>query len=390
MKRELSWCRLVLGLLLVYIIAAYSFGQNVPQQPKQAALGPELVALGEVSSVQIPSVPAESIAAPLLCDPEGRILFRLATPEAGIEDPVSVSSDGKTVIRFTKEKINDIPRPVMLRFFLAGSDVYILTSGSTPLGSTMKLRKPDGELVEQQASKSGKFVVHFEPNGNYAGAIRLDLPFKPMHLGVFENGDFLISGADPATYEPRVAIVASNGQLRRFLELKDDVHAREESGSSEKGNDSTALPRLRPAPGRPPQSRVTETLFDVVGTSQIAKDGQNLLLFRPLNGPVFSISPSGEVTVHKLKMEGDYRLYTIKAAGGLWIVEFLHDVPNSAAVELSTYAFDPESGAPLQKYLFPPDTGWGLACADGDELTFIVADERTNALKIVKLAPGAK
>lgn len=135
---------------------------------------------------------------------------------------------------------------------------------------------------------------------------------------------------------------------------------------------------------------MTETLFGVVGTSQIAKDGQNLLLFRPLNGPVFSISPSGEVTVRKLKMEGDYRLYTIKAAGGLWIVEFLHDVPNSAAVELSTYAFDPESGAPLRKYLFPPDTGWGLACADGDELTFIVADERTNALKIVKLAPEAK
>ena len=84
------------------------------------------------------------------------------------------------------------------------------------------------------------------------------------------------------------------------------------------------------------------------------------------------------------------RPYTIKAVARFWIVEFLHDVPNSAAVELSTYAFDPKSGAPLRKYFFPPDTGWGLACADGDDLTFIVADENDNRLTLVKLAPGAK
>jgi len=380
----------ILRFLLPCIVGANSFGQDVPRQTEQAALAPQSVSLGEVSSVQIPSLPAESIGAPLLCDAQGRILFRLATPENGIEDPVSVSSDGKTVIRFAREKINDITRPVMLNFFLDASDVYILTRGSTPLGYEMKLRKPTGEVVEQQASKSGMFVVHFKPDGNYAGAVRLDLPFKPFHLGVFENGDFLISGRDPATYEPRVAIVASNGQFRRFLELKGDVHAQQESGASGKGSDPTALPRFKPAPGSPPQSFATGTLLGVVSASQIAKDGRNLLLFRGLSGPVFSISPSGEVSVHKLKVEGDYSLYTIKAVGGAWIVEFLHDVPNSQAVELSTYAFDPESGAPLRRYFFPPDIGWGLACADGDELTFIVADEKNNTLKLVKLAPGAR
>jgi hypothetical protein len=326
----------------------------------------------------------------LSCDAQGRVLFRLATPENGIEDPVSVSSDGKTVIRFAKEKINDIPRPVMLSIFLAGADVYALTKGSTPLGYETKLRTPTGEVTQQQASKSGMFIAHFAPDGNYAGAVSLDLPFQATRFGVFENGDFLISGADPATDEPRVAIVASNGQLRRFLELKGDVHAQQESDESGKSSDPTALPRFKSAPESPPGSFATRTLRGAISTSQIAKDGRDLLLFRPLNGPVFSISPSGEVNVHRLKVEGDYRLYTIKAVGGGWIVEYLHDVPNSAAVELSTYAFDPESGAPLRKYFFPTDTGWGLACAGGDELTFVVADEKNNTLKLVKLAPGAK
>jgi hypothetical protein len=43
----------------------------------------------------------------------------------------------------------------------------------------------------------------------------------------FGDGDFLIAGTDKDG--PRVAIVGSNGQFRRFVELKGDVHARDES-----------------------------------------------------------------------------------------------------------------------------------------------------------------
>jgi hypothetical protein len=88
-----------LRALLAVILAVHTFVQSRAQQGKEAAVTPESVPLGKVSSVGVPSVPAESIGAPLLCDSDGRIVFRLATPEAGVEDPVSVSSDGKAVIR---------------------------------------------------------------------------------------------------------------------------------------------------------------------------------------------------------------------------------------------------------------------------------------------------
>jgi hypothetical protein len=381
-----------IGFILILIsLVTGSVGQIAQQAPSEsAATTPQRVSLGPVSTVEIPSLAAKSITAPLLCTPDGSILFRQATPEAGIEDPVSVSKDGKTVIWFGREKMNDIPRPVPLSVFLLGSDVYVLTKGSIPLGSESKWRTPTGEVVSQPASKAVTFVAHFEGNGNYAGAVPLELNFNPQRLGVFENGDFLVSGADPSTDEPRVAIVASNGQLRRSLELKGDVHAQLESDSHGRGNDPTALPRFKPVPGSPSESFVTETLRGVVSTLQIAKDGPNLLLFRPLNGPVFSIAPSGEVTVHKLKVEGQSRLYTMKTTGDSWIVEFLHDVPHSSAQEFSTYAFDSESGAPLREYFFPADLGWGLACADGDEFTFVTANEKTDSLELIKLAPAVK
>jgi hypothetical protein len=232
--------------------------------------------------------------------------------------------------------------------------------------------------------QSSRYIAHFDHDGNYMGAVHLDLPFQPLHLGVFDDGDFLIAGMEPSTGEPRVAIVGSNGQFRRYIELKGDVHLQDESDAPNKRNDLTALPRYRPSQTH------GESVFDVVSLSQIAKDGPNLLLFRPFNGPVFSISAAGQVEVHKLGAEGDYRLFTIKPTSSAWIVELIREIPShGAAEEFMTLAFDPQTDSPLREYFFPADLGWGLACTDGNEFTFVMADTESRNLKLVTLAPGS-
>ncbi|MFZ0320679.1 MAG: hypothetical protein WAL56_16260 [Candidatus Sulfotelmatobacter sp.] len=275
-------------------------------------------------------------------------------------------------------------RPTIRGLFPKGTDVYVLGMGSTPLGYETRLRKPNGEIVSEPASKTSSFVGRFRRDGTYTGSVPLELPFKALQLGVFDNGDFLITGIDSSTSEPRAAIVASNGQLRRLLELKGDVHPLDDSSPNGPDRDPTALPRNKPWRG------FAESLRDVVFTSQIAEDNRSLLLFRPSSGPVFSISPSGEVRARKLRIEGTYRLFTIKRARDSWIVEYIHDVPGSAAQEFSTYEFDPGDSRAKREYFFPTDLGWGLACADGDEFTFIVADEKAGMLKLVKLAPQGR
>lgn len=375
-------CRSVRVLAFSAFAVTLSFGQQLPQHSSQTVM-PEKVTLEEVSSVLVPSLPAESMAMPVLCDPDGNIVLRLAMPDTGVEDPVSVSRDGKTLTRFGKEKINDITRPVPVSMFLSRSEVYILTRGSIPLNSDAKWRTPTGQVETRQALKSSMFIARFQRDGSYAGAVPLHLPFRPLHLGVFANGDFLIAGADPTTDEPRVAIVGPNGELRQSVELHGDVHARQEPGGSAKeSDDPNALPRSKTWEG------FAESLRDVVSTSQIATDGPNLLIFRPVNGPVFSISASGEVRVHKLKVKGDYRLFTIKATRDSWIVEFIYDLPDGTAQRFATYAFDPETGAPLREYFFPTDLGFGLACVDGDEFTFVMANVGGKALELVKLRPA--
>jgi hypothetical protein len=377
-------CRPTVFAAVVAIAASFCPAQNLPshltENPTDAV---EKVSLATVSVVEIPSLPAESIAAPVLCQSDGGVLLRLAMPGTGLEDPVSVSEDGKTVVRFDRSKINDISRPTIRGLFPKGTDVYVLVMGSIPLGSEIKLRKPNGEVVSEPTSKTSFFVGRFRQDGTYTGSVPLELPFKALQLGVFDDGDFLIAGMDPSTSEPRVAIVASNGQLRRLLDLTGDVHPLD--GSSQGGDrDPAALPHNKPWRG------FAESLRDVVLTSQIAEDSRGLLLFRPSSGPVFSISPAGEVRARKLRVEGTYRLFTIKRARDSWIVEYIHDVSGSAAQEFSTYEFDPDSGGPTREYFFPTDLGWGLACADGDEFTFVAADEKAGMLKLMKLAPQGR
>lgn len=339
------------------------------------------VTLGEVSTVPVPSLP-ESIGPPLMCDSDGRIVFRLVMPDTGMEDPLSLSRDGKTITRFGREKINDVQQPGLLTSFLSGSDVYILTRGTVQLGNSTKLRKPSGEEITQPATKSNMFVAHFESDGRYAGAVPLDVPFRSQQLGVFDNGDFLIGGIDKSRTQPQLAIVAPNGQVRRLVELKGDVHAQEEPDSSRREKDPTALPLHGSTEG------LADSLFDVVSNSRMVKYGSELLLFRPANSPVFSVSPSGEVRVHKLKVEGSYRLFAIKPAANSWIVQFIRQIPNSPEMEFATYGFGPETGLPLKEYFFPRDMGWGLACADETEFTFVMADSKGEALQLITLAPA--
>lgn len=370
------------ALLFMSFTGTWLFAQQIPQHSVKT-MGPERVPLGEVSTVPIPSLPPESIVMPVFCEPGGGILFRLATPNRGVEDPVSVSGDGKTVIHFGSWKINDITDPVMLSVFLSGSDVYILTKGSVPLGRESKWSTPKGDVISRPAAKASTFIAHFESDGRYAGAVPLDLPFRALHLGVFESGEFLIAGAESGTDEPRVAIVGSDGQLLRFVQLKGDVHGRADSEVAEKEKDPTAFPRVDP-------SGLGRSLRDVVSTSQIAPDGTNLLLFREMSGPVFSISPSGAAEVHNLRVGGHSELFTIRAARPFWIAEILHDLPQGGGEEFSVYAFDPESDKPMREYFFPKDFGWGLACTDGSKFSFIVADNDRNTVSLVKLSPTVK
>ena len=376
-------------LVFTLLVVACSMAQDASQRP-QAPLFPEpdKVPLAVVSTVSVSSLPSRdlALALPLLCGREGTVVVRFFSmsptqpPEGG--EPLAISAEGKVVARFGTEKIADVQQPRPLGIFLADGDLYMLTSGQVPEGHQTKLRTPKGEVVQYPAVKRQYYVARFKGDGTYVAATALDIPFKPIQLGVFYNGDFLIAGEDPATGNPRLAIVSSRGAFLRSVELKGDIHAPTESEVRHGSQDKNALPRF--APGE----TYGESLMDVVYTSEIAGRGSDLLLFRPFGSTVFSISAGGEAHAVRLNVPGELQIHEVKPAQNSWFVEFTRHESGNKVGELVTYEFDSVTGDVLKQYIFPNDLGFGLACADGARFTVIMADSTSDGVKLVTLAPG--
>jgi hypothetical protein len=159
------------------------------------------------------------------------------------------------------------------------------------------------------------------------------------------------------------------GQLDRLIELKNDVEP--DSPDMQNSKLSSIFPGMK--------GFSQAMLF-----SDIVADGRNLLLVRKgQQTPVFSISPGGEVRATKLQVPGSYALFTLISAGNTWIGEYIFRPEDAPGIKYFTYSFDPVTGKALDGYSFPTPLGFGLACSDAMDFTFL-KKETDDTLTLVK------
>ncbi|MGH9570191.1 MAG: hypothetical protein ACRD4F_11150 [Candidatus Angelobacter sp.] len=294
-------------------------------------------------------------------------------------DLLGISQDGKTIVRFSRLKITDIPKPDFKSFFVAETGVFVLATSATPTGEVTRYRKPNGEIVSQPAFSVQYYVARFRLDGTYVGATDLDLPFTPLQIGVFPGDEFLVAGrAKDGSYAPRVALVKSSGQLDRLLTLTGDIHG----VTSQSQADDTGLPKYAKS--------YEKTLNGAEAASVIVADGRNLLLVRTgQKTPVFSISAGGEIKAITPDIPPGFTVFDLYAAKNLWIGLYTKprtDDPKDASVLVQTYALDPATGKALARYTYPQFMGFGFACSDGFEFTLL--ERPKDRLQLVKLVPA--
>ena len=362
------------GAAVLLLLMAHLYGAGQGPQSSEALSRVVYVTLQVESSVDVPGVSDPFITAPVVCGADGAIFVRTATVNA-VSDLIAVSRDGKSTTSFGVSKITDILNPSLTTFFVRDSDAYLLVRGSTAEGRTLTLHRPDGSAENQPAYSSRQYIAHFRADGTYLGAVALDVPIRPLQIGTFPNGDFLIAGTTMDMRETRVALVKANGQFDRFLELTDDIRLQSESG-----------PETPPSAASLPQTgkHFGESFFEATQVSAIIADGRNLLLVRKgQKVPVFSVSPAGQVEAVHLDVPDGYGLWDIKTTRAFWVALYTHRLPEGKGVEFSSMALDPKTGKALERYSYTRFPGFGLACTDGIEFSFLIRED--NKLKILKL-----
>jgi hypothetical protein len=335
------------------------------------------VALGEKSAVDIPSMDDPALVLPVVCSENEAVLFRTAA-FGSISDVAAIARDGSQKASYKLSRANEITQPRAITFFPRGKYLYELVRGFRGGGERRTLRRPDGTTENQVTyERIAYYIVKYEENGDYRGSVELDIPFRPLQFGVFENGDFLIVGTTDDRQSARVALVQSSGQFIKLIELEGDAQL--------KTSDESDSPGTLPEKGK----RLEEGFMGALHRSAIISAGPKLLIVRKgTNIPVFAVNPGGQVNAIKIDTPKNYRIEDIKVTPTYWVAIFTHRISDSGGVEFAMYAIDPESGKLLHTYAYSRFPGFGFACANDQEFTFLV--NINHKLKLLTLQPSQR
>ncbi len=187
---------------------------------------------------------------PFLCSDEGDVFYSPALYARSTDAVVRVSGDGKKVTRFTLKSVPGFGHQEEAGIF------------NTAVG-------PDGDLyVLAGSTETGVMVVTFDKNARFKSKTSIG-DRRISQIAVFKSGELLMSGA--VDEQPWVGIVSTSGQEVEVHVERDPAAAKKRTLEARRG------------------------LLDLTVTAS-GKDGKVYVARPTPKGPVFAVSPTGEVT----------------------------------------------------------------------------------------------
>lgn len=286
------------------------------------------------------------------CDNEGNIYYRPpGVPPAPpwIGSIVRISADGEKVTAVDLDSLPDFGENRLIKTWTTG------------------LRGEIHVLARNKARE--QYLLHFDDDGEFKSADKLDSHFMFYHLAVFPTGELLAAGLkehegmNEVLGEPYTAIFDRNGKLMKELSFLDDVKRQSDN---------------------PDQSSEAVGMGDAVP----ADDGNIYLMRWTEKHLLLVVSPAGE-QVRKLNLvpphEG-WDSFHFRVAGGKIVMEYFkpgYRERDSSTIVYSLY--DAESGEHQADYEITPETNGMFACYTPNQFTFLTI--QGEGLSIVHAVP---
>ena len=296
-------------------------------------------------------------------------------PGAGI---VGLTPGG--VVSFLTDKMTDIPHPSTT---FVGMNPSISTSGVAFMVSGIDDEKLDIRTwtdeqgrphTEKDATNATiPYIVRFDKDGTYKGAMKLDLPFSVYKFAAFNSGNLMAQGSDQNKV-PRVALLDASAQFVRYLDLRKDISTSRSVSADEIKCDGC-----------------TADIGSVVFNGYFTPWQGKILFKRELTGGarVYEIQESGDVRTVDIKPPRGYQIGTLIPSDRNWLLEF--NKPDDKGVRPDRFdsllEVDPQKGALLREYRLKPPAKFPetvVYCFADGEFWGIRRDAEEEKLKVVR------
>jgi len=214
--------------------------------------------------------------------------------------------DENGTVTFETNKISDIVEPKWIADFASDSELDMLIEGNTHTEQrSKKTDSGEDEVYWETTGEPRYYIARFDADGSYKGALKLDLPFRPMQLSGFSSGNFLVTGPDDRQVT-RVAVLDSSGQLLRDIEF-----AKERQQAAEK--------TFKQSFGMQASSE-TAALMLSLRTSFFPYQSDVLYVRGGTGAPIYEINPGGEAHPVKIKSREGYSVEYMIPTDRNWFI----------------------------------------------------------------------
>jgi len=330
---------MVRHVVLIFLLSASSVGQSSPAgKTESATLRP--IPTFEVKFESDPklSVPFEESGYPAVfsdgCDASGNPYVRVdrIIPPSSTE---VLKFDPTGMVTFETSKISDIVEPKWIADFVLDSKLYILVEGDTRTQQqTRELEDGKNAVYWNVKGDPRYYIAHFDPDGSYKGALKLDLPFRPTRLSGFTSGNFLTTGSDENEML-HVALLDAGGQLLRYVEFPKEKPATEKAIASSYGVAASA----------------DLASMMLSGATSFFPYQDNVLYVQGRSGAqIYEISAGGEAQTVKIKAPQGYAVEYLIPSDRNWFVVSAEQGKFTDAKSV-IYEVNPSSGEFLGRYV---------------------------------------
>lgn len=285
----------------------------------------------------------------------------------------------KGIVPFLNEKITDTPHPsttfLGMNPSISGSGIAFNVTGidDSKVKTTTWTDEDGGVQTERDATDAvGHYIARFDKDGTYRGGIAVDdLPFLIYKFATFDSGNIIAQGLD-RNHVPRIALLNSDAQFLRYLELPKDI-----STSRDVAADDLTCSQCM--------------VDDVVSSSYFIPSQGKMLLRRFFIDPprIYEIQESGQSRIVNIKASEGYDIGLPIRTDRNWFVSFnkpdaMGNRPNAFDSFLEV---DPQTGKPLGEYrMKSPDNApeTVISCFFDGEFWGVHQDAKEQKLKVVR------